>query len=77
MGTLASSSNRFRRGSLSFEERDDHVRFLRTLGLRIEGVSINGREHVASDTGKQDVALAGPDGPFEIVVRFCFFQGPG
>jgi len=33
-------------------------------------VTINGREHVAFDAAKQDVDLAGLDGPLEIVVRF-------
>jgi hypothetical protein len=33
-------------------------------------VTINGRDHLAFDAGKQDVDLEGLDGPLEIVVRF-------
>ena len=35
---------------------------------------INGHAHLAFDAGKQDVDLAGLDGPLEIVVRFCFLR---
>jgi len=46
------------------------IRFRHPENKPIVGVTINGREHLAFDAGKQDVDLAGLDGPLEIVVRF-------
>ena len=48
------------------------IRFRHPESKPIVGVTINGREHLAFDAGKQDVDLAGLglDGPLEIVVRF-------
>ena len=46
------------------------IRFRHPENKPIVGVTINGHEHLASDAGKQDVDLAGLDGPLEIVVRF-------
>ncbi len=46
------------------------IRFRHPAKKPIVGVAINGREHLAFDAGKQDVDLAGLDGPLEIVVRF-------
>jgi len=46
------------------------IRFRHPENKPIVGVTINGRDHLAFDAGKQEVDLAGLDGPLEIVVRF-------
>jgi hypothetical protein len=46
------------------------IRFRHPENRPIVGVKINGREHRAFDAAKQDVDLAGLDGPLELVVRF-------